>query len=141
MSHRTRSLYEEAIRRYNAGDVEGFVDAHAEDAVLVTPSTSLSGHPALRTYWSNQRVSFPDLALTVGILLEHDDVVASEWTWRGTNTGPLRSGTGAPAPATGMKVQLRGMEIARFRNGKIAEYHMYWDGVTLARQLGVPIQR
>lgn len=131
-----RDLYEEAIRLYNAGDVEGFANAHAEDAVLVTPVGTTRGRAAIREHWSNQKTAFPDLTLTMDVVVEQDDTVATEWTWVGTNTGHLVLRDGNQVPPTGKRVEIRGMELAHVRDGRIAEYHMYWDGMAIAQQLG-----
>jgi ketosteroid isomerase-like protein len=71
------------------------------------------------------------------VVLEQGDRVAAEWTWVGTHTGPLVLRDGTALPATGKRVELRGMELVRVRDGKIAEYHVYWDGMAAATQLGV----
>ncbi len=42
-----RDLYDDAIRLYNAGDVDGFADLHAEDAILVTPTGTAQGRDAI----------------------------------------------------------------------------------------------
>lgn len=132
-----RDLYEEAIRLYNAGDVEGFATLHAEDAVLVTPAVTARGRPAICEYWSKVRAAFPDLALTVDVAVEQGDTIATEWTESGTNTGPRILPDGTRMPPTGKRVEHRGMEVAHVRDGKIVEYHMYWDRMATAQQLGL----
>lgn len=131
-----RHLYEEAIRLYNAGDVEGFANVHAEDAVLVTPARTARGRAAIREYWSNLRVAFPDLTLTVDVVVEQGDTIATEWTESGTNMGPLVLRDGTQMPPTGKRIEHRGMEVAHVRDGKIVDYHMYWDRMAVAQQLG-----
>ena len=131
-----RDAYEAAIGRYNAGDVDGFADAHAEDAVLVTPGGTAKGRAAIREHWRQEKTAFPDRRLTVDTVVEQGDTLAGEWTWSGTNTGPLVLRDGTRLPPTGRRVELRGMELVRLRDAYIAEYRMYWDGVVIARQLG-----
>jgi steroid delta-isomerase-like uncharacterized protein len=132
-----RDLYDEAIRLFNAGDIEGFADAHAEDAVLVTPVGTTRGRAAIRDFWDRVKTSYPDFTLTVNVVVEQGDLIAAEWTWSGTNTGPLVLRDGAERAPTGKRVEHGGMELAHVRAGKIAEYHMYWDGMTIAQQLGL----
>lgn len=132
-----RDTYEDAITAYNAGDVDAFAAAHAEDAVLVTPAGTMRGRAAIREYWRRQRAAFPDLVLRVEVIVADDDTVASEWTWVGTNTGPLTTRQQTQLPPTGKRVELKGMEIARLRGDKIVDYRMYWDGLALAQQLGL----
>jgi predicted ester cyclase len=130
-----REVYEAAIRLYNAGEVAGFAEAHGEQAVLVTPAGVRRGREAIHEYWRRQRDAFPDLHLALDLVVAQGEVVMSEWTWVGTNTGPLTLRDGTRAVATGQPVELRGMEVARIRNGEIVEYRMYWDGLDLAQQL------
>jgi steroid delta-isomerase-like uncharacterized protein len=130
-------FYGVAIRLYNAGDMEGFANAHSEDAVLVTPAGTARGRAAIREFWNRVKTAYPDFTLTVDVVVEQGDIVATEWTWSGTNTGPLVSRDGTQMPPTGKRVEHTGMELAHLREGKIAEYHMYWDGMTIARQLGL----
>ncbi len=131
-----RDLYEEAIRRYNAADVAGFAACHTRDAVLVTPSGTVCGRSGIEQHWAAQRIAFPDLALTLDVVVAEGDTVAAEWTWKGTHAGPLVLRGGARIAPTGRGVEFQGMELARFRDGEIAEYRMYWDGVAVAQQLG-----
>ncbi len=130
-----RDVYDEAIRLYNAGDVDGFANLHAQDAVLVTPTVTARGRDAIRAYWSRIRAAFPDLTLKVDLVVEEGDTVAAEWTEWGTNTGPMQP-DGTERPPTGRRIEHTGMEVAHVRDGKIVEYHMYWDRVATARQLG-----
>lgn len=129
------TTYQDAIARYNAGDLDGFADAHADDAVLVTPTGTFVGRAAIRDYWRSQRAAFPNLVLTIDVLVVQGDRVAAEWSWVGTNTGPLVLRDGTRVPATGRRVELKGMELAYVRDGKIAQYRMYWDGTAIAAQL------
>ena len=133
----SRDLYEEAIRLYNAGDIDGFANAHAEDAVLVTPVGTARGRAAVREFWNRVKTAYPDFTLIVDVVVEQGDIVATEWTWSGTNTGPLVRRDGTEMAPTGKRVEHGGMELARLRDGKIAEYHVYWDGMTIAQQLGL----
>ncbi len=131
-----REIYDEAVRLYNEGDVEGFANLHAEDAVLVAPAVTARGRPAIREYWTRIRTAFPDLTLTVDVVVEQGDTIATEWHESGTNTGPLVTPDGIRVPPTRRRFEHRGMEVARVRDGKIVEYHMCWDRLTIAQQLG-----
>ena len=47
----------------------------------------------------------------------------------------MRDGT--ELSPTGKRIELKGMELAKMRDGKICVCHMYWDGMALAQQLGL----
>jgi predicted ester cyclase len=65
---------------------------------------------------------FPDLNFEVEDQVAEHDRVASRWTLRGTHRG--------------RRVQLRGIVISRFEDGKIVEDWAASDTLELARQLG-----
>jgi hypothetical protein len=59
------------------------------------------------------------------------DRVATRWTARATNTGPLQG-----MPPSGRPVHVTGVNIARFEGGMIAESWFNFDMLTLLQQVG-----
>ena len=78
------------------------------------------------------REAFPDLTVTVDVIVAEGDLVAVRWTGRGTNTG-----TGNGLPATGKRIAGSGLTIFLFVDGKIAEEWSSFDSLSLYRQLGL----
>jgi steroid delta-isomerase-like uncharacterized protein len=78
------------------------------------------------------RSAFPDLTVTIDLMVAERDLVAVRWTARGTNTG-----TGNGIPATGKRVEVTGTTIFRLVDGKIAEEWTSGDALGLLRQLGL----
>jgi steroid delta-isomerase-like uncharacterized protein len=78
------------------------------------------------------RTAFPDLRLTVEDLIADGETVMVRWSCRGTHKGDL-SGI---AP-TGKQINISGVSVARFANGKMAEGWVNWDALGLMQQLGV----
>jgi predicted ester cyclase len=132
-----RDAYERALSLYNAGDVDGFASQFSEHAVLQKPDGVAEGRAAIRDYWAHQKSTFPDCTLTPERVVEQGDTIVTEWTWVGTNMGPLVLRDGTQLPPTGKRIQLKGMELAQLRDGRICVYHMYWDGMAILMQLGV----
>ena len=132
-----RDAYEQAIKLYNAGDLDGWANSYAEDATLITPDGTAQGRAAIREQWGREKAAFPDRTVTQGVIFEQGDTIATEFTWAGTNTGPLVLPDGTELPPTGKRVQTKGMELVRVRDGKIAMHHGYWDNMALAGQLGL----
>ena len=64
-----------------------------------------------------EKKAFPDLRMSVEQMLAEGDKVAVLWTFRGTHTGSGYEGL----PATGTRVELRGITIWRIVNGHIVE--------------------
>jgi steroid delta-isomerase-like uncharacterized protein len=78
------------------------------------------------------RAAFPDLRLTIEDLIAEGETVMARWSCRGTHKGDL-SGI---AP-TGKQINISGVSIARFANGKMAEGWVNWDALGMMQQLGV----
>ena len=80
-------------------------------------------------WWDQVRNAFPDFTFDVDLLIEHDDLVVSNWTVKGTHTG-------APfydVPPSGEPVEINGTAILRIRDGKVVEH---WGGPHCQRGLG-----
>jgi predicted ester cyclase len=132
-----RDAYEQGIRFYNAGDVEGLVNLYTEDAMLVTPYGTFEGRAAIREALSRDKAAFPDRTVTRDVIVEQGDTIATEWTFAGTNTGPLIMADGTELPPTGKRIEVKGMELVQVRDGKAAVHHQYWDNMAVSGQLGV----
>lgn len=78
------------------------------------------------------RKAFPDLDVSVDVVLAERDLVSVRWTARGTNTG-----IGNGIPATGKSVQVSGTTIFRLEDGAIAEEWTSGDSLGMLKQLGL----
>jgi|SRR3974390_740413 len=78
------------------------------------------------------RQVFPDLKMTVQQEIAEGELVSVLWSFTGTNTGE-----GNGIPATGKKVEARGITIWRIVNGKITEEWSEWDQLAPMQQLGL----
>ena len=81
------------------------------------------------TMW---RAAFPDFKMTIEELIAEGDKVANRFTTRGTHQGPLMG-----IPPTGRTITVRGMEVHRVADGKIAESWICDDVPSILVQLGV----
>ncbi len=80
------------------------------------------------------RAAFPDLHITVGLIVADDTYVVVRWTMRGTHVGEW-----AGIKPTGRKIEFSGVNIFRFEHGKVVELWNHRDDLGLQLQLGVPI--
>ena len=132
-----RDLAEQGVQLFNAGDVEGLVNLFTEDATRVTPFGTFEGRAAIHEAASREKAAFPDRTMTVDVYVEQGDTIAVEYTFVGTNAGPLAMPDGTELPPTGKRVEFKGMELLQFRDGKAVVDHDYWDNMAVAAQLGV----
>ncbi|TDH17910.1 ester cyclase [Segetibacter sp. 3557_3] len=93
--------------------------------------------PGLQGYldmYKGFKSAFPDLTVRNEDVIadEHQSKVVVRWTANGTHRGQLMQ-----IPATGKTVVLKGVDILRIENGKIAERWGEFDTLGMLAQLGV----
>ena len=76
--------------------------------------------------------AFPDLHITTDMLVAEGDKVTKVWTANCTHKGELMG-----IKATGKKVVVKGIEVFRLADGKIAEIWSIMDNLGMMQQLGV----
>lgn len=123
----------------NDHDVDAVTEYMTDNVLWSHPFTMepLRGKDAVKADLSETFRSFPDLHAPVddsGIYLSDDHTRGVvTWTMLGTMSGPSPQGF----ESTGRFMRLSGVGIFRFRDGKISEYTMVYDGLDFARQLGI----
>lgn len=80
------------------------------------------------------RAAFPDFKLSADHMVADADHVALAYTMTGTQRGAFQG-----IPPTGKKIHARGMMIARFEGGKIAERWGSSDELGILKQLGAVV--
>lgn len=81
-------------------------------------------------FFEGFRDAFPDLEVNVEHMVCDDDNVAIAYTVTGTQQGAFLG-----VPATGRRISARGMQIARFEDGKIVERWGSSDQLGILQQL------
>jgi steroid delta-isomerase-like uncharacterized protein len=116
----------------NSGQLELLRDVIAPDVVDHDPAPDQGAGPEgyIRMF-AALRTSFPDLAVSVDQLVTDDDKIAIAYTIVGTQKGEFMG----VAP-TGLKIRARGVQIARFQNGKLVERWGSSDQLGILQQLG-----
>jgi steroid delta-isomerase-like uncharacterized protein len=132
-----RSLLERYVELYNEGDLDGVMDLYAEDAVQLMPDGIFDGRIAIHERLARELPAFPDVHWDVVSFVEQGDSFADEWIFVGTHTGPFLLPDGSELPATGKRVEVRGMEFVQTRDGKIVVDNLYYDNLSIAAQLGL----
>lgn len=79
-------------------------------------------------HWEKQEL--PDLRMTVGPMIAEGDLVSVIWVLHGTNTTAV-----GWLPATGAKIELRGITIWRIVGGRICEEWTAFDTSRVLRQI------
>lgn len=130
-------LLDHYVERYNARDLDTVMTLYSEDASQAMHDGTFVGRTAIRERLARDFVAFPDLHYTVDRFLDHGDDFADEWTIAGTHSGPFKLPDGSEIPPTGRRVEIKGMEFVRVRDGRIVIDNLYYDSVAILAQLGV----
>jgi steroid delta-isomerase-like uncharacterized protein len=126
----TQASFGEAI---NSGRLEQIRNLMTADVRDHDPAPDQGAGPqGFIDFFGKFRQAFPDLAVAVDHMVTDDDNVAIAYTVTGTHRGDFMG----IAP-TGKKIKARGVQIARFENGKIAERWGSSNELGILKQLGV----
>jgi steroid delta-isomerase-like uncharacterized protein len=125
----------EALSR---GDWETYKQDYADDSQYIEMSTGQSARGAeniakLLQHWSR---AFPDLRATVKSSAIVGDKGFAEIELSGTHSGPLEAPFGT-IQATGRHGVVPAVVAMRVKGDKIEETRVYFDLMTLLRQMGV----
>jgi predicted ester cyclase len=81
--------------------------------------------------------ALPDAKTEItNVVADGENWVFTEFIGRGTHTGAL-VGPAGTIPPTGRRIGFPVGELMRLEGGKFVLVHVYYDGATLLRQLGV----
>jgi steroid delta-isomerase-like uncharacterized protein len=134
MSEQDKATARRFFEAWNSGELDVFDELIAADAVdhdSQNPFTSEHGPGAPKKVASMYRAAFPDTHFTVEQQFADGDYVVTRWTATGTQDGELMG-----MPATGKAIEISGIAIDRFRDGKIVESWGNWDTLGMMQQLG-----
>ena len=130
-----RELLDRYVELYNAGDLDACIDLYAGDAVQRMHDGIFEGTDAIRERLARDLDAFADATYVVDSFVDAGNTFADEWTFTGTNTGPFRLPDGSEVPATGKRVEIKGMELVELRDGKIVVDNLYYDFMAAVVQL------
>ena len=115
----------------NTGNFEIFDEVVAEDAVDHDPAPDQGRGPeGFKTFFGMMRNAFPDLEVTPEHMTATDEDVALAYTVTGTHQGEFQG-----VEPTGKSISVRGCQIGRFEDGKLAERWGSSDELGILQQL------
>ncbi len=126
-----RMLLERSMARFNAGDLEGYLDLYDESAVLHGYEGVEPGREGIRAFYQTFMKVLTGGKVVLEDVIAQEERLAFRFTFSATHSGEFMG-----APATGKRVTLTGITILHFRNGKCVERWTQADFPALMQQLG-----
>ena len=124
-----RAFLEDVLNR---GDLDRANDLVKEDFIELDPLPGQQqGREGLKAVIAQLRSAFDGMHWVVNEMVAEDDKVVTRFTWTGTHQGTFLG-----IPATGKKVEVKGVVIDRLESGKMADSRILMDTLGLLQQLG-----
>lgn len=124
------------VSAWNEGNVDNLDKFFTKDAVRKLPESIQAGNSnslvELKKEIKGFRTLFPDVNVATEEIIMQDDTAVIRWTLTGTNKVKAMG-----YPGDGSKVNLKGISVVRFENGKITEETVYYDVYTFRKQMGL----
>ena len=131
---------EHTAHEFSTRDTESTLATMVEDAYVnhIPVLTGGSGKNALRLFYSRDFIPSmpPDTTLTPISLTVGDDQLVDEMIFSFTHTQEMPWMLPGIAP-THRHVEVALVAIVRFRDGKLAHEHIYWDQASVLKQIGL----
>jgi steroid delta-isomerase-like uncharacterized protein len=108
-------------------------ELYPPDFVWHEPDRDIQGYEQAKQFVSTFFKALPDITITVEDVIAEGEKVVSRYTFRGTHQGE----TEEFGPPTGKQMELKGITIHRFEDGKIVEEWEAYDNLSVLQQLGL----
>jgi predicted ester cyclase len=134
----TKAAYLDGIQKvyamFASGNADSIGNFVATDFIdhETRPGVASTGLQGLKEMIARNHAAFPDLQMTVLSSAVDGNMVMVHFNFKGTNTGPLDNGA-----TTNKPVDVNGVDVLRFENGKCVEHWGYMEESKMMEQLGL----
>ena len=134
-------LWEEHVQyEFSTRNTDDTLATMVEDAYVnhIPVLTGGTGRQELREFYSKRFIPQmpPDTEMTPVSRTVDEDQIVDEMIFKFTHKIPMDWMLPGVAP-TGKRVEIPLVAIVRFRNGKLAHEHIYWDQASVLVQIGL----
>jgi steroid delta-isomerase-like uncharacterized protein len=133
-TEQNKAVIRRFLEAWNNREPEVFDGLIAIDVVRhcqATPAVEIRSLDRLKEFLQQDTAIFPDSRQTIVHMVAEGDLVGVWATYEGTQQGPI-----GPLPASDGKTRFDFGAMFRMADGKIAEWWVTWDNMTILRQLG-----
>ena len=135
--HPLRAVIDRYNEAWNRHDPDAIVAMHAPDMVFENHTAGECAEgDEVREHIAAIFTAWPDIHFSTRRLYVRDDLVVQEWTASATHNRDLRRGD-LVAPASGRRLEWKGMDVIPFENGLVKRKDVYSDSVSILRQVGL----
>ena len=127
-----RRWFEEVWNQGREAAIDELLSPGAVGFGLAEPGAEVDGPPQLKPFVRNLRDAFPDLHIDLEDMVAEADKVTVRFRVTGTHKGG-----GLGVAATGRTIDVTGMTIIQFKDGKLFHGWNNWDQLGMLQQLGV----
>lgn len=130
------ACFERILAMFGSGDATGIedcIDANFIEHSPPPPGITSTGIQYLKDVIAWNHAAFPDMKMTIVSSAMRGDLMFVHYNQKGTNSGPMGPGM----PATNKAIDVNGVDIIRWQNGKATEHWGYWDETKMMQQLGL----
>ena len=125
-----RTIFEALSKR----DLDTAMKFNTDDAVDdFVAIGEFRGRLAIRRFFDELLAAFPDFDIAVDRIVGDDSAAVVQWHAAGTFSGGKFQGI----EPTGKRVQIRGVDVMEFAEGRYVHNTIYYDGASFARQIGM----
>ena len=135
MSESRKDVLVKAIEAEVGGEPVDLSTLYTDDIAGWSPYAKVSGLADLEALAALRDIAFSNVVVLFRSLDEVGNRAYAEWLIEADHTGPMVLGEDAALEATGRRVQLPGVTVADFRDGKIRSYRTYFDDISLIEQM------
>ena len=135
MTQSRKDVMVKALEAEVGSDAVDLDSLFTDDVVGWSPYASISGLTALAELSALRELAFSNVVILLRGVDEVGNRVYAEWVIEADHTGPLVLDEDVVLDPTGRHVQLAGVSVADFREGKIRSYRTYFDDLSLIEQL------
>ena len=135
MSESRKDVMMKALEAEVGSASVGLDTLFTQDVTGWSPYASVSGLTALAELSALRELAFSNVVILLRAVDEVGNRVYAEWLIEADHTGPLVLDDDVVLEATGRQVQLAGMSVADFRDGKIRSFRTYFDDLSMIEQI------
>ena len=133
-TEQNKAVIQRFIDAWNSRQPDAFDDLIAPNVVRhceATPGVEARSLDQVKEFLRQDTAVFPDSVQTIKLLVAERNLVAAWTRYEGTQQGPM-----GPFPPSGGGRSLIFGAVFRIEGGKIAEWWVTWDNMTILRALG-----